>query len=83
MTLLKLAYLGGLRREKQTSFIPLEFPDGATVADLEVRLKSLDIDPDSEEIIISLSGRGIRQWSPDRLLENGEERAVFPHIAGG
>jgi molybdopterin converting factor small subunit len=72
-----------LRREKQNSIIPLDFPDGATVANLQARLQSMGIDLESEETIISLSGRGLCQWSPDRVLEDGEELAVFPHIAGG
>jgi molybdopterin converting factor small subunit len=69
--------------ERQTSGIELEFPDGSTVHDLELRLHQMEINPEAGEIIISLSGRGLQQHDPGRLLENGEEVAVFPHIAGG
>ena len=83
MIYIRLKLLGGLRKEKQTSGIEIEFPDGSTVQDLEIRLRQMEINPDAEEIIVSLSGRGIQQYPPERALENGEEVAVFPHIAGG
>jgi len=83
MISIQLKLLGGLRKEKQASVTVLDFPDGSTVEDLENRLRTLEIKPDSEEIIISLSGRGLRQYEPGRQLENGEEVAVFPQIAGG
>jgi len=83
MISIQLKLLGGLRKEKQASVTVLNFPDGSTVGDLENRLRTLEINPDSDEIIISLSGRGLRQNEPGRQLEDGEEVAVFPQIAGG
>jgi len=75
--------LGGLRKERFPSPIQISLPDNATVADLRISLEALDIDPNSEDIIISLSGRGIQQWPPDRLILADDEVAVFPHISGG
>ena len=83
MISVRIRLLGGLRRDVIAAPETATFPPGSTVADLEAHLKALGFDPESEEIIFSLSGRGLRQWSPERLLEDDEELAVFPHISGG
>jgi sulfur carrier protein ThiS len=50
---------------------------------LEALLKDLGINPDSPEVIISLSGKGLRQFPADHKLQSGEELIVFPNISGG
>jgi len=44
---------------------------------------ALNIDPDSDQVIISLAGRGIHQYPPGRLLQAGDEVMIFPNISGG
>jgi molybdopterin converting factor small subunit len=75
--------LGGLRKERNSVPVQISLPDQATVHDLEAYLQTLGMDKSSNDVIISLSGRGITQWPPDRLLEYGEEVVIFPHISGG
>lgn len=83
MITLQLRLLGGLYQDKLDSPMMLNLPDGSSVQDLENVLKRLGIDPDSTEVIISLSGRGIRQYPAERLLQSDEELIVFPNISGG
>jgi len=61
----------------------LNLPEGASIQDLEAQLKELGIHPDSPEVIISLSGKGLRQYPADHKLHSGEELIVFPNISGG
>lgn len=83
MMQINVRLLGGLRKERFPSPIQISLPDNATVADLRTSLEALDIDPNSEDIIISLSGRGIQQWSPERQIQADDEVVIFPHISGG
>lgn len=83
MITIAVKLLGSLREGRENSTMNLEFRDGATVAELITRLKSLDIDPDSDQIIISLDGRGIHQYQLEHPLQTGDEVIVFPNISGG
>ena len=83
MMQINVRLLGGLRKERTPAPIQISLPDNATVADLTACLQTLDMDTNSNDIIISLSGRGIGQWPPDRLIQSGEEVVIFPHISGG
>jgi sulfur carrier protein ThiS len=83
MITLQLRLLGGLSREKLASPMTLKLPDGASVGELVTVLKDLGINPDSPEVIISLSGKGLRQYPADHKLQSGEELIVFPNISGG
>lgn len=83
MITLQLRLLGGLSREKLTSPMTLNLPDGASIGELEAMLKDLGINPDSPEVIISLSGKGLHQYPADHKLQSGEELIVFPNISGG
>jgi sulfur carrier protein ThiS len=83
MIILQLRMLGGLSRDKLASPVTLNLPDGASVGELETLLEDLGINPDSPEVIISLSGKGLRQYPADHKLQSGEELIVFPNISGG
>jgi molybdopterin converting factor small subunit len=83
MMQINVRLLGGLHKERASAPIQISLPENATVADLTTCLQSLDIVTNSNDIIISLSGRGISQWSPNRLIQSGEEVVIFPHISGG
>lgn len=83
MVTIPVKLLGGVRAELGTSRMVLTLPEGATVSDLKEKLKTLGIDLNTENIIVVLNDLGIQQWSPDRLLTEGDEVAIFPNIAGG
>jgi hypothetical protein len=83
MITLSLRLLGGLHQGKLASAMVLNLPDGASIQDLESQLKELGIHPDSPEVIISLAGKGIRQYPAGHRLQGGEELIVFPNISGG
>lgn len=83
MIALNLRLLGGLRQGKLASPMVLNLPDGASIQDLEIQLKELGINPDSPEVIISLSGKGLRQYPAGHRLQGDEELIVFPNISGG
>lgn len=83
MITIRVKLLGGLHRSREASQFEVTLPDGATISDLEAHLSGLDIQSDSGEIIISLSGRGLRQWSQDKRLAPGDEVVIFPNISGG
>lgn len=75
--------LGGLHTKLDVPGFILNFPEGSTIKDLEVNLNELDIDTHSNDIIISVSGRGLHQCSPDQPLRVEDEIFIFPNIAGG
>lgn len=83
MIAITVKLLGSLRQGRENSPMNLEFRDGATVADLITRLEALDIDLDSDQVIISLDGRGIHQYPLEHPLQTGNEVIVFPNISGG
>ncbi len=83
MITIPVKLLGGLRQGREKTTLTLLFSDDSTVADLIAELESLAIAPDSEQVIISLNGRGIRQFSPEQSLQQGDEVMVFPNISGG
>lgn len=83
MIAISLKLLGSISQDREKSSITLSFNDGATVSDLIMKIRALDINPDSDQIIISLDGRGIHQYPPDRLLQAGDEVMIFPNISGG
>ncbi len=83
MMSITVKYLGGLRQDMGMANCTLWLPDGATVADLEPRLRALGVDLDAEKNIAVLSQRGLHQWPPDRRLISDEVVMIFPHIAGG
>jgi molybdopterin converting factor small subunit len=76
-------FLGGLREEFGAPSATLSLAQDAVLKDLESHLRALGIDPDSDDIIITLNGRGLRQWPPDRPFAVGDVIAVFPLISGG
>ena len=76
-------FLGGLRQEVGMAACTLWLPNGATVADLEPRLRALGVDLDSEQNLAVLSQRGLNQWPLSRRLAPDEVVTIFPHIAGG
>ena len=83
MMSITVKFLGGLRQDMGMAHCTLWLPDGATVADLEPRLRALGVDLDAEKNIAVLSQRGLDQWPPDRQLISDEVVIIFPHIAGG
>jgi molybdopterin converting factor small subunit len=83
MIVIPVKLLGGMPQSPENSSITLSFTDGATVTDLIMKIKVLDINPDSDQIIISLDGRGIHQYPPERPLQAGDEVMIFPNISGG
>jgi len=76
-------FLGGLRQDLGKADADLSFPEGATVADLETKLRALGLDLDTANNIVVLNQRGLYQWPPEQRLDAEDEVIVFPHIAGG
>lgn len=83
MITVKVKLLGSLRQGREKSTMNLEFMDGATMADLIIRLESMDVHLNSDQIIVSLDGRGIHQYQPEHPLQTGNEVIIFPNISGG
>ena len=76
-------FLAGVREDMGLSSTSISMPWDAVLGDLEPHLRALGIDPEANEIIITLNGRGLRQWPPDRRFVAGDVVMVFPHISGG
>jgi molybdopterin converting factor small subunit len=76
-------FLGGLRDDMGTSSTTLSVPSDATLRDLDSHLRALNIDPEADDIIITLNGQGLRQLPANQLLNTGDVIAVFPLISGG
>jgi molybdopterin converting factor small subunit len=76
-------FLAGIREDMGTPGTKLSMPHNAVLPDLEPHLRALGIDPEAQDIIITLNGRGLRQWPPDRPFREGDVVAVFPLISGG
>jgi molybdopterin converting factor small subunit len=83
MLQITVKFLGGMRADMGMSSTTLSLPTGAAMDDLERRLRCIGIDPQANDIIITLNGRGLRQWPPDRPLVPDDVIAVFPLISGG
>lgn len=76
-------FLAGVREDMGMPGIKLSMPQNAVLRDLEFHLRTLGIDPEAQDIVITLNGRGLRQWPPDRRFTQGDVVAVFPLISGG
>lgn len=83
MTRVTVKLLGGLRDKDGNQSVDIETAGGITVKELERHLLGLGIDPESKVIIVTLNGKGLRQWPPDRQIIAEDDVAVFPHISGG
>ena len=83
MIVIPVKLLGGIPKSGEKANVTFSFADGATISDLIMKIKTLDVDPDSEQVIISLDGRGIHQYLPERPLQTGDEVMIFPNISGG
>jgi molybdopterin converting factor small subunit len=76
-------FLAGVRQDMGISSTTLCMPQDAVLRDLDSQLRALGIDPEAEDIIITLNSRGLRQWPPDRRFAPGDVIAIFPLISGG
>jgi molybdopterin converting factor small subunit len=76
-------FLAGMRADMGMSSTTLSLPPDADMCDLECHLRQLGIDPQANDIIITLNGRGLRQWPSNRRLVSDDVVAVFPLISGG
>lgn len=83
MTTVTVRFLGGLQDQGGRRSLELQLPDGASVRDLETLLSELGIEIETGSLIVTLSGRGLRQWPPDRLIVPEDEVAVFRQVSGG
>ncbi len=83
MTIVTLRFLGGLQDQVGRRSLELRLPDAATVRDLEAILSEQGIDVTSGSLVVTLSGRGLRQWPPDRPIVPEDEVAVFRPVSGG
>jgi molybdopterin converting factor small subunit len=75
-------FLAGLREDFGMS-TSISMPSDAVLRDLEPHLRALGVDPEADDIIITLNSQGLRQWPPDRRFVPGDVIAVFPLISGG
>lgn len=76
-------FLGGTRQDVGIASATAAFPAGASLTDLEGWLRTLGVDPDGPDIIITLDGHGLRQLPENFYLEKDHVVAVFPVITGG
>lgn len=76
-------FLAGMRADMGKSSTTLSLCPEADLCDLERHLRQIGVDPQANDIIITLNGRGLRQWPPDRRLVPDDVVAVFPLISGG
>ncbi|GAB4530142.1 MAG: hypothetical protein Kow0063_07950 [Anaerolineae bacterium] len=83
MTEITVKFLAGLREDFGMPATTISLPPGAMLRDLEPYLRALGVDPEAGDIIITLNGRGLRQWPPDRPFAPGDVIAIFPLISGG
>jgi molybdopterin converting factor small subunit len=78
-----IKFLSGMRADMGMSSTTLSLSPDEDMHDLERHLRQLGIDPQANDIIITLNGRGLRQWPPDRRLVPNDVIAIFPLISGG
>jgi molybdopterin converting factor small subunit len=83
MLQITVKFLAGMRVDMGVSSMTLSLPTNAAMSDLERHLRRIGIDPQANDIIITVNGRGLRQWPPDRQLVPDDVIAVFPLISGG
>ena len=76
-------FLAGVREDVGVSSTNISMPSDAVLSDLEPHLRALGIDPETNDVIITLNDRGLRQWPPDRCFVAGDVVMIFPHISGG
>jgi molybdopterin converting factor small subunit len=76
-------FLGGIRRDIGIDRAAAVFEEGSGIEDLVAWLRSLGVDPDAEDIIITVAGLGLRQLPDDYRLKGDQAVAVFPMISGG
>ncbi len=76
-------FLAGVREDIGISSTSISMPSDAVLSDLEPHLRALGIDPEANDVIITLNGRGFRQWPPGRRFVAGDVVMIFPHISGG
>jgi molybdopterin converting factor small subunit len=76
-------FLAGVREDVGVSSTSISMPPDAVLSDLEPHLRALGIDPKANDVIITLNGRGFRQWPPNRPFVAGDVVMIFPHISGG
>ncbi len=83
MTKVTAKLLGGLQTPQGGHSLDVALPEGSTVRDLDRRLAALGFDPGSLTIVVTLNGRGLRQWPCDHPVAGGDDVAIFPRITGG
>lgn len=83
MTTLTVKFLGGMREEMGKRRTTLSLGQDATAADLPACLQALGIDTEAGNLIITLNGRGLHQWPPDRPLSSQDLVTIFPAVSGG
>jgi molybdopterin converting factor small subunit len=83
VTEVTVKFLGGMRDDMGVSRVTLSLPPGAALRDLGAHLCALGIDPEADDIIITLNSQGLRQWPAGRQFSSGDVIAIFPLISGG
>ena len=78
-----IKFLAGVREDMGVSSTSISMPPDAVLEDLGPCLRALGIDPEANDVIITLNDKGFRQWPPDRRFVAGDVVMVFPHISGG
>lgn len=83
MIALEIRFLNGVQEDLAGRTLSAEFPDDATVADLNVYLRDVGIDLDAGATIAVLDGLGLKQWPESRRLHSTDRVVVLPRISGG
>lgn len=83
MIAVEIKFVNGLQNVLAGRTLAAEFSDDATVADLDIYLRSAGIDLDGGGTIAVLGGLGLRQWPESRKLRPGDKVIVLPSISGG
>jgi molybdopterin converting factor small subunit len=78
-----ITFLARMRADMGMPRTTLSLPPGAAMGDLERHLRRIGIDPQANDIVVTLNGRSLRQWPPDRQLVPDDVISVFPLISGG